>query len=341
MNVDQIGEEFIDQFSSYDSSLWIQEDGRITCIEQHCSYMSKKNLQYSSISNNVPKGTFLEMTMKNDCNGKHCCIPKRGCTKYIGSQISSKILYHYGSFRFLAKIHLLGKMSEKIKTGRLCFSLEGKGYAEKSLLIAICIAVRGKFWAQLYFDYEGQLWAKPVRLDFDASIDAAVYRIDFQKDYVTFWIKGVLVGAVKSSERNIPNEAVFMNVNLLPEAEVNLRAGYQLTSAVYEKDPEKPGLKEKAVELRAHVYRVRYVTWDGEHQDLFVFGKPITLRFEFILLIIATFLSLIIFIFFMSKKNFPTQENMLNAILLESQSDNLSTAKRENHGMMKNTQFSI
>jgi len=307
-HTNQIGEEFIDQFSSSDTSRWIQEDGTTTCIGQHCSYSYKKNLQYTTLSNKAPTGTFLEMTMRNDCDGKQCCIPKGICTKYNGSQITSKLLYHYGSFRFFSKIHLLG-MSKKMKSGRVCFSLDGKDHDEKSILIAICIAVRSQFWAQLYLDYDGQLWAKAVALNFDPSVDTAVYRIDFQKDYITFWIKGTLVGAVKSSEQSIPDEAVFINAFLLPE------------------DSEKPDFKSQAVELRAHLYRVRYVTWDGEHQDLFVFGRSSSLRFELVLLVIAAFLSLALAIFFASKKNDGAEEDGLDALLLESENESLKRAK--------------
>jgi len=100
--------DFVDDFSSFDESLWSQES-RLYCNGE-CALMQEKNLHYKRVSLNLnleeenKEHHELEIKMQNDCHNKNeCCNNQNECAIYTSGEISSIRSYHYGSFRFWGK----------------------------------------------------------------------------------------------------------------------------------------------------------------------------------------------------------------------------------------------
>ena len=96
------GVTFTDRFPRRNDR-WIEENNNLFCIGHQCFYAKKENLQYNSIADDLPHQTYVEITLRNNCIGPKCCYMDV-CTKYIGGQITSRPLYNYGSYRFLALV---------------------------------------------------------------------------------------------------------------------------------------------------------------------------------------------------------------------------------------------
>ena len=84
------GKDFVDNFETYDDSLWIQDNGTVHCTNHRvrgCALMTKGNIGYFTLSANdfFPERHILSLWMLNNCNSDLCC-PNEKCTAYTSAQ---------------------------------------------------------------------------------------------------------------------------------------------------------------------------------------------------------------------------------------------------------------
>jgi len=108
---------FEDLFTKFDATSWRKDHGTRHCgtaqILGGCVLNQEENLHYVQhdfIKSQPWKSDELQVSIRNNCKGDHCCDSEGECTAYTSGQITSNRLYRYGSFSFMMKIH------RKIKT---------------------------------------------------------------------------------------------------------------------------------------------------------------------------------------------------------------------------------
>jgi len=111
--VTTLGENFVDSFESMNNH-WRLDGNKLYCMEVNlktnqrnkCVYKSENNTQII-ISNifNKHGGHHSELVFlfRNDCSGAHCCEDDY-CTTISAGGITSKHMYTFGTFRFLAQV---------------------------------------------------------------------------------------------------------------------------------------------------------------------------------------------------------------------------------------------
>ena len=102
-NKAMVGSTFHDNFFRFNSDLWEADDQYLLCVSTHCVYLNESNLHFQYVDK-LFVHTYLQIQMKNDCQGHKCCVGEM-CTTYTSGQITSRHSYGYGSFRFLAFVH--------------------------------------------------------------------------------------------------------------------------------------------------------------------------------------------------------------------------------------------
>jgi len=257
------GISFVDFFSEIDNGNWIKEDNNLFCLDHQCFYAKKHNLVHDVIADDE-SSTYLQITLQNNCRGSSCCY-MGACTRYTGGQITSRPLYTYGSFRFLALAEVL--TSGEGYAAQTCFGLVGSDQSGMSIQILVCVSALNPWEALVHYDHFGITHLhKHIRLPFNAGRVLATYRIDWYPRALRFYIQGKLVASIthtKSHEssrtdtpmyvKSLPDSPMFITVSIIPD------------------DMEKPDPIHSKVTVRMHLYKVRYIKWEDRHkQDLFV-----------------------------------------------------------------------
>jgi len=226
-----IGENFVDQFETFDDNIWQKETNVMSCLEAsespQCVYANDKNLVTKSLWDITPPQHYLQMSMRNNCVGKQCCKGLSTCTKYTAGQISSQKSFFYGSFRFVA----LAEGSLDVTVGWYdawsCFSLEGYAYVnpepmieEIRMEISLCVSTMEPWVVSMVWKYGHMVHIQSAHLPFNVGRGLHVYRFDWQPDYIKWYVDSKLVGWIKESERQIPDAPMRLRIGIFPADEL-------------------------------------------------------------------------------------------------------------------------
>jgi len=97
-------QNFEDDFHDFDSDRWRMDNDHRHCGNGiGCMFASNDNLHYMSnppVQGKPQKTNELMITMRNDCDEKHCCENDHTCTDYTSGQLTSTGVYGHGTFYF-------------------------------------------------------------------------------------------------------------------------------------------------------------------------------------------------------------------------------------------------
>jgi len=102
-----LGLNFEDSFALFKPEQWNIDHGARHCAHGlGCMYATDDNLHFvQSPSEREPKKkNELMITMRNDCDEKHCCENEHHCTSYTSGQLTSQDVYSYGTFDFWVQV---------------------------------------------------------------------------------------------------------------------------------------------------------------------------------------------------------------------------------------------
>jgi len=262
--------DFVDDFSSFDESLWLQES-RLYCNGE-CALMKEKNLHYKRVSLNLnleeenKEHHELEIKMQNDCYSKdECCNNQNECAIYTSGAISSNRAYHYGSFRFWGKAspHSRGFRDTDNYDIWSCFTLGSTKKYLSSILktsISICIPSQSPYEAVLgiQFSNEDEVTSNVIQLDFNAAKTAAIYRIDWHPTEIKFYIQKQLKAVVNYQQMFIPDQPLHIQIGLQSQM------------------PDEKAIRRNidVVQFQMVLFRVKYTNFHIEPTETELFVMP-------------------------------------------------------------------
>jgi len=274
-NKAMVGSTFHDNFFRFNSDLWEADDQYLLCVSTHCVYLNESNLHFQYVDN-LFVHTYLQIQMKNDCQGHKCCVGEM-CTAYTSGQITSRHSYGYGSFRFLAIVH--GNVGN-LKDAWACFGVETMyddrifvneyGLDEMAPMrgISACIPSRDPWHIAIIWQDGDDLHTKWVELHFNAAKDFAIYRLDWFPDRIIWYAKGKWLATMYGKRKStIPSEPLNIKISLFPHLPNDIESAIFSHHRV--DDPMntiRPDDNEN-FDVRIHLFRVSYIEWDKETKE--------------------------------------------------------------------------
>jgi len=218
------GVDFEDYFKRHESLKWVQDHGLRHCGGSGgCVYASDENLKYLShqpIGNLPVASNEMQITMRSDCRGDHCCrndIDFYQCTSYTSGHITSKQLYGYGSFYLMAR---MAKLSLGDRGAQSCFALRRVVEAfhhEIHMGMSMCFPSNDPYKVILICRYGEQIHKQMVHLPFDSSQRIGLYRIDWHPDGVVWNVNRKPVGEIRTEMFMIPDNPLHIKLFVIPE----------------------------------------------------------------------------------------------------------------------------
>jgi len=260
------GKDFVDNFETYDDSLWIQDNGTVHCTNHRvrgCALMTKRNIGYYTLAANnfFQDRHILSLWMLNNCNSDLCC-PNEKCTAYTSAQMISRKVYSYGIYLFLARAvgyNVRGPDVAPNAYSLSCFALRNNLHNDVKLEISWCFSNRNSYQSTLMFRYNEIIHRQKILFDFDAAERIEVYGIEWKPKGVTWFVNEK---AYHAFAVEVPKIHSHMNIHL-----------YVLPLA------NDIGFGEKSVAMVIHLYRITFLdrsTLDenknGNKDELLVLG---------------------------------------------------------------------
>jgi len=270
------GSDFQDDFDHFldDGSTWEVFDDDIVCNGPTCSYLSKSNI---AVNTHASGHNNVELIVRNNCRGSQCCLnntevlyplesqlSSHDCTVFTSSQIRSNKRHTYGIVRFVTMGPIPRIMGDHDKHERImvqasaCYSMENDIYEQRKVppvVMGICVSSHDPFFAAVIFQNGNQTHMKKIKLPFNSAKARGFYRIEWRHDSIMWWVNGQVMDIIKSSDNfKMPNGPLYIKAGLVPYVTLEDRM-------------------DLALEIRAHLFRVRYQQFENYHDELFVFGE--------------------------------------------------------------------
>jgi len=303
------GHSFLDTFEFFNSKFWSHQPGAMHCVGDMCLLTSDEAIRVGKTPvSNVP---FLQLTLRNNCNGNDCCYLDGDCTQWTGAQLTSMHSYLYGNFRFHA---VPGHEAKNIELTQevdafTCFSLDSDDWGVNigvdlipAIGISICQATSDPWSVVIVWQNGSERFNEQFRLTFNSAKRVTSYRIEWRPEKVSFWVANRLLKVVKKSDRKIPQKPLKIKIGIFP----------------FDYTDKSLGKPTHPVEIEMSLFRVLYhklEVSDVNHTDLFITGNTNPYKFKILsIFVISTALFVLYFGFWDGKFKSSLEHNVYTTL---------------------------
>jgi len=224
------GISFTETFRIFDESLWYKDVDHLHCVAldsgdydaTRCVHRLTNNVNIHHDKGDRPYSE-LQITMRSDCRGQHCCTGGT-CTKFNSGAVMSEETFSYGSFRFIARLEIYaGFMESKMFDAVACFGLEKAGKNDKGqvmhgdVLILMCICAKEPKTILVMCAKEKFFKKKYVQIGHSVTDRSLIYRIDWHPNSISWFINGDEIYSMTSPEDLIPQHPLRIKIFVFPK----------------------------------------------------------------------------------------------------------------------------
>jgi len=231
--------DFYDDFEEFDDSIWAHPMDEHFCphpkIEQ-CVFITGKNNHWHRVpakAHEIDSVHELHVSMKDDCNGPHCCevlsvgglllqSQVESCTQYSTGGLTSKRSYLYGNFYFKMEAARSDTVAKESRDVWSCFSLLGYDSYGSNIHpdkeISLCIPSKERHRIILLWRFNDTLHHQIVNVNFDPGYVMMNFRITWHPSRIAWSANGKLLALItKQPHWDIPNTPMYIKTYLLPQ----------------------------------------------------------------------------------------------------------------------------
>jgi len=217
------GKDFVDNFETYDDSLWIQDNGTVHCTNHRvrgCALMTKRNIGYYTLAANnfFQDRHILSLWMLNNCNSDLCC-PNEKCTAYTSAQMISRKVYSYGIYLFLARAVGYNVRANSKTYGSIdcifCVTLRS---SKHRIEMSFCFSSIDPYKATCIYRNGDESHKETVSFPFDASTHVSYFGIDWRPYSIVFFVNQAPAKVIETGFLGYVPMRVYLHLLPLPRA---------------------------------------------------------------------------------------------------------------------------
>jgi len=219
------GEDFVDNFDRFDTSIWQKENNHIHCALS-CVFVDEDYVQEATLGGiaNIPafKKLELSMTWKSGCLGRQCCNDDGECSPHMTGVLTSKDTYSYGLFGFLLKPTAIHNKTLSVVWS--CAELRGKidsaylnDHRRYWVSISLCFPSNELDTLILIRRYGDSEHKISIKLGFRSDRFAKHYYIQWLPDQIGIYVNEQPLALIRQTDDSmIPDQPMKIKVYITP-----------------------------------------------------------------------------------------------------------------------------